>query len=91
MEMLISYIVAINTITLFLFWIDKINARKSSWRVPERQLFMFGLLGGGVGGIVGMRLFKHKTKQPRFTVGMPLIMLFNFGVYYFFWFILIKT
>lgn len=55
--------------------IDKLKAKRGSRRVPENTLFMFTILGGGVGTILGMYIFRHKTKKKKFTVGMPIILI----------------
>ena len=55
--------------------IDKLKAKRGSRRIPENTLFMFTILGGGVGTILGMYIFRHKTKKKKFTVGMPIILI----------------
>ena len=54
---------------------DKSRARKGRWRVPEATLFLFALLGGGLGATLGMHVFHHKTKHWYFRWGLPLILL----------------
>ena len=71
----IIYLLAINVIGFFAMLIDKQKAKKGSWGIPEKTLFMFTFLGGGIGTISGMYLFRHKTKKLRFTVGMPVILI----------------
>ena len=44
-------------------------------RIPEKTLFMLVALGGGIGGIAGMYIFRHKTKKARFIVGFPAILI----------------
>jgi len=73
---MLYYLAAINLAAFFLMWLDKRRARrKGARRVRERTLFLSALLGGSVGAIAGMRLFRHKTKHWYFVVGMPLILL----------------
>ena len=80
---------AINVITFLAMWIDKRKAKKGSWRISEKALFTLVLLGGGVGGILGMYVFRHKTQKPRFVVGFPFILLFEIAagifLYFQFW------
>lgn len=77
------YLILINIVTFILFAIDKKRAKKNQWRIPESQLLFFSLLGGSIGGIIAMKIVKHKTKKPKFTIGMPLLLLINiFIVYY---------
>ena len=53
---------------------DKRKAQKGKWRVPEATLFLFALLGGGLGATLGMHVFHHKTKHWYFRWGLPLIL-----------------
>lgn len=75
MKYLYYYLFFINVLAFFLMGIDKRKAELGRWRIPERTLFLSAFLGGGVGAIAGMQLFRHKTKHRSFTVGMPLILL----------------
>ena len=54
-------------------WLDKRKAKKGAWRVPEKTLFIITGLGGGIGTIAGMYVFRHKTQKIQFVVGFPLI------------------
>ena len=54
--------------------LDKLKAKKNAWRIPERTLLMIAILGGSVGSLLGMYLVRHKTKHPKFTIGVPLIL-----------------
>lgn len=77
------YLILINIVTFIMFAIDKKRAKRNQWRIPESQLLFFSLLGGSIGGIIAMKIVKHKTKKPKFTIGMPLLLLINiFIVYY---------
>ena len=60
------WVLASSLLTFFLYGIDKRRAQKKRWRIAENTLFLFGLAGGAVGGILGMQLFRHKTKHPSF-------------------------
>ena len=63
-----GYAVAINLLLFFCMAIDKSRARRERWRISEKTLFLLALLGGACGGLLGMRLFRHKTKHWYFTV-----------------------
>ena len=71
------YLILINVITFILFTLDKKRARSRQWRIPESTLLFVSLLGGAVGGLIGMQIFKHKTKKMKFVIGMPIILVFN--------------
>ena len=56
-------------------YIDKEKAKKGEWRIKENTLLAITLLGGGVGTISGMYLFRHKTKKMKFVIGFPVILI----------------
>lgn len=72
---LIIYLAVINFIGFIAMWSDKRKAQKNQWRTPEGTLMGICLLGGGIGTILGMYKFRHKTKKLKFTVGMPTILI----------------
>jgi uncharacterized membrane protein YsdA (DUF1294 family) len=74
------YFCTINLITFFLFGIDKSKARKDKWRISEKALLLFCLAGGSLGGAIGMRYFKHKTRKNIFWIGVPLIFLLQLAL-----------
>lgn len=54
--------------------VDKEKARKNLWRIPESTLLTVAIMGGSVGCLAGMRLFHHKTRKPKFYIGIPVIL-----------------
>jgi len=62
-------------VTFTVYGVDKAKARRGAWRVPEKTLFLLPLLGGSVGALLGMLVFRHKTKHWYFVWGIPLILL----------------
>ena len=77
---IIIYLISINIIAFLAMFIDKRKAQKGKLRIPEKTLFTLVALGGGIGGIAGMYIFRHKTKKARFVVGFPLILIFEIAV-----------
>lgn len=75
LKYIIIYVIGINIIGFFAMLIDKQKAKRGSWRIPEKTLFTITLLGGGIGAIAGMYLFRHKTKKLYFTIGFPVILI----------------
>ena len=65
--------------------IDKKKAENGKWRIQEKTIFMVTILGGGIGTILGMYIFRHKTKKLQFTIGLPVITILGIigFVYYF--------
>lgn len=74
---IVIYLILINLITFLAMYIDKRKAKKGKRRIPEKTLFVLVGLGGGIGGILGMYLFRHKTKKTRFVIGFPVILIFE--------------
>ena len=72
---IILYLIIINLITFLAMYIDKKKAKKGKWRTKESTLFTLVLMGGGIGGICGMYLFRHKNKKARFVFGFPAILI----------------
>lgn len=66
---------AVNLLDFVLMGVDKAKARRGAWRIPESTLLLFAILGGSVGGLLGMLLFRHKTRHAAFALGLPLILL----------------
>ena len=72
---LLVWLAAINLVTFAVYGIDKAKAKRGTWRVPEKTLFLLPLLGGSLGALLGMRVVHHKTKHWYFVWGIPLILL----------------
>ncbi|MBR1422025.1 MAG: DUF1294 domain-containing protein [Ruminococcus sp.] len=68
MKVLYIYLIAINVITFLAYGIDKLKAKFRAWRIPEKTLLFMGAAGGAVGGLLGMQLFRHKTKHVLFYI-----------------------
>ena len=80
MKFILYYLLIINALGLLFMLIDKQNAKRNAWRIPEATLLTIAALGGSIGCIAGMYLFRHKTKHLKFTVGLPLLLILNFVV-----------
>ena len=72
---IIIYFVIINILGFLIMYIDKQKAKKGKWRIPEKTLFIITALGGGIGTIAGMYLFRHKTQKLKFVLGFPTILI----------------
>lgn len=74
-EYLTVYLVIINAAGFLFMLADKKKAKKGAWRIPEATLMTIAAVGGSIGSLLGMYTFRHKTKHPKFTVGIPLILV----------------
>jgi uncharacterized membrane protein YsdA (DUF1294 family) len=72
---MIYYLLLINIATFLVFAIDKRRAVKRKWRIPEKTLLGFSLIGGSIGGLIAMHLFRHKIRKPVFAYGLPVMLL----------------
>ncbi len=72
---LAGYLIVINILGFALMGIDKRKAQRSAYRIPEATLFTIAIMGGSIGSIIGMYLFRHKTKHWYFVFGMPIILI----------------
>ena len=72
---LIIYFVIINIVGFAIMGIDKRKAIKRTFRIPEATLFIVALIGGSIGSILGMQIFRHKTRHWYFVFGMPAILI----------------
>ncbi len=75
MDGLFLYLLVLNVIGFVMFGVDKFKAKKDLWRISEKALFGVALCGGVVGAMVGMHVFRHKTKHTSFVIGMPCILV----------------
>ncbi len=74
-----TYLILINALGFLVMLMDKQKARRKAWRIPEATLMGIAALGGSIGAICGMYLFRHKTKHPKFFIGLPLILILQIG------------
>ena len=75
MRALLIYLIIINSLTFLIFGIDKWKAQSGKWRIPEATLIWMSIIGGSVGALMGMYLFRHKTQKRKFNLGIPAILL----------------
>ena len=82
---LLAALLFVNLLAFALYGIDKLKAKKGAWRIPESTLLLVAFLGGSLGALLGMELFRHKTKHAKFKVLVPLFLILHIalGVYIF--------
>ena len=73
-HLLLSIYILINLIVFFLYGIDKWKAIHHKWRIPEAHLILAGVFGI-FGAVLGMLLFRHKIRKPKFYIGLPAIFI----------------
>lgn len=71
------YISLVSIISFILVGIDKKRAINHKWRIKESTLLFFAFIGGGIGTLLSMNIFHHKTKKMKFKIGVPIICIIN--------------
>ena len=64
----LAWFAACNAAAFLAFGWDKWRAGRPGRRVPEFQLALLGALGGWPGGLLGMKVFRHKTAKETFQL-----------------------
>ena len=85
MDLLFAYLLLINAAGLIIMLVDKRKAVKKRWRIPEKTMFTLAFLGGSLGIYASMQLFRHKTKQAKFAIGVPVILSVQILIFLFMW------
>jgi uncharacterized membrane protein YsdA (DUF1294 family) len=81
-------LLAWNFIVFLLYGTDKSKAKRGKRRISEKTLLMTAFLMGGIGALVGMILFRHKTTNRKFKILLPVFAILNIAVaatVYYFW------
>lgn len=79
MNFILIYLLIINAVGFLVMTADKLYAKKNMRRIPERTLLGVAVIGGSIGVWAGMYTVRHKTKHPKFVIGIPLILLCQLG------------
>ena len=77
---LVVYLLIVNVATLLAFGADKLRAIQRRRRIRENTLLALSLAGGSLGGIIGMHVFRHKTRKAQFSMGLPLMLLLQAAI-----------
>ncbi len=73
----LSYLMIINIMSFAIMGIDKSRAKKNKYRISENVLIGLSVIGGAMGSLIGMVVFKHKTNKAKFYIGIPIIYMIN--------------
>ena len=69
------YLLVVNISAVAVYGWDKFCAKQSWQRIPEKILLLLAILGGSIGALAAMALFRHKTLHLKFKYGVPLILI----------------
>jgi uncharacterized membrane protein YsdA (DUF1294 family) len=70
---ILGYFAALSILAFAMMRIDKSQARRRGWRIPEKNLWAAALFGGGIGAYMGMMMFRHKTRHTNFRIGFLML------------------
>jgi uncharacterized membrane protein YsdA (DUF1294 family) len=82
MNVLLLYFLIINSATFIIAGFDKYFAVKNKRRIPENRLFTLEAIGGTIGLLLAMLLFRHKTSKISFIVKFSIILLLQIALVY---------
>ena len=77
---ILYYLEAVNLLAFGAMGIDKYLARVHRERIPEAVLMCLPAIGGGIGALAGMLLFRHKIRKKRFSIGVPVILVMQIAL-----------
>jgi len=77
---LTAYLAGVNFAAFCLAAFDKGIAGSSSMRVPELIFYLTALLGGSVGLLLAMKLFRHKTRKSSFQLVLAVVILLQIAL-----------
>lgn len=76
-------IIMLNLIAFAIFGYDKLLAKNNQRRISENILLSLSFLGGTVGAILGMLIFRHKISKKSFLLKFVLIIFLQIIIIYF--------
>ena len=84
-QVILVLLAVVNLVAFVLYGVDKLKAKKGAWRIPEATLLLVAALGGSLGALLGMELFRHKTKHWQFKILVPLFLILHIALGVYIW------
>lgn len=81
---ILYFLIIWNIIVFFLYGLDKRKAKAHKYRISEKILILSSFLFGAIGAVLGMNIFRHKTKHTKFKILIPVSLLLNCVCFYYF-------
>ena len=72
---ILGVLLLLNLFSCILMGVDKRRARRDAWRIPERTLLLACVPFSALGGLIGMHVFHHKTRKPKFFICVPAMLI----------------
>jgi uncharacterized membrane protein YsdA (DUF1294 family) len=88
----ILYFFVLSMLGVLLMGVDKWKARRGAWRIKESTLLLVAALGGSPGALLGMHLFRHKTKHWYFRYGLPALLMLQAALFaaWLYWYTMLR-
>ncbi|MGM9947202.1 DUF1294 domain-containing protein [Floccifex sp.] len=75
------YCIFINILSFIVYGVDKYKAIHQKYRIPENILLCLTILGGGIGSLCAMFVFRHKIRKRKFYIGIPILLVIQYTLY----------
>ncbi len=86
LNIITAYFVTTNLVAFILFGVDKSRSQQVGMRrIRERTLWLSMLIGGSLGALLAMHLFRHKTKKISFQAVATIILALQIWLIYYFY------
>ena len=83
LKLVFGWLLLVNLLTYFVYWLDKRRAKKGGRRVSERELLVWALVGGSPAAFYAMRKLRHKTQKTSFKVWFALVVIAQLAAIWF--------
>lgn len=82
MEYFVYYLIIINIVSFIMYGVDKLAALRKGNRISERSLFFLSFIGGSIGSMLGMFLFRHKIRKVKFYMwNILMVFVWSYLIY----------
>ena len=69
-----------NLAVFCVYAVDKLKAKRGSWRIKERTLLTLAFVMGGIGALLGVFRLRHKSQHNLFKFLVPLATVLTVAV-----------
>lgn len=80
---LVIYLFIINLLAFAVYWIDKWKLKNGKQQISQARLILLAVLGGALGSLLGILVFRHKTSEKKFcnTVTVFTVLWCAFSIF----------
>lgn len=81
---MVNYLIIINLIAFVTCCFDKYLAIRKKYRISEKLLLGISIIGGVFGFYIASRVVRHKTKDKKFLIIYPVLIVWIFIIIFFY-------